>query len=180
MPRNTVYTRQGDQGRTRLADGQLVSKTHPRVTCLGVLDELNSHIGLLRAFLQRDFPAVAADDSELLLAVQRSLFDAGSLAAGCDCGADFTVGTRQLEVAIDCAPMPAFDGFVLPGGHLAAAQAHVARTVCRRAERALLSAGAAEWASHTALLAYINRLSDYLFVLARKINALAGADEIKR
>lgn len=180
MSRNTVYTRQGDQGRTRLADGQLVSKTHPRVVCLGELDELNSHIGLLRAFLLRDFPAVAADDSELLLAVQRSLFDAGSLAAGCDSGSDFAVGTRQLEAAIDCAPMPAFDGFVLPGGHLAAAQAHVARTVCRRAERALLAAGAVEWAAHTALLAYINRLSDYLFVLARKINALSGTDEIKR
>lgn len=180
MPRNTVYTRQGDPGNTRLADGRLVSKSHPRVACLGELDELNSHIGLLRALLLRDFPAAAAD-SELLLDVQRSLFDAGSLAAGCSsCGGDFAVGTRQLEAAIDCAPMPAFDGFVLPGGHPDAAQAHVARTVCRRAERALLAAGAAEWAAHTALLAYINRLSDYLFVLARKINALSGTDEIKR
>lgn len=180
MSRNPVYTRQGDQGRTRLADGQLVSKTHPRVVCLGELDELNSHIGLLRALLLRDFPAAAAD-SELLLDVQRSLFDAGSLAAGCSsCGGDFAARTRQLEAAIDSAPMPAFDGFVLPGGHPDAAQAHVARTVCRRAERALLAAGAAEWAAHTALLACINRLSDYLFVLARKINALSGTDEIKR
>lgn len=180
MPHNTVYTRQGDPGSTRLADGRLVSKSHPRVVCLGELDELNSHIGLLRALLLRDFPAAAAD-SELLLDVQRSLFDAGSLAAGCSsCGGDFAARTRQLEAAIDSAPMPAFDGFVLPGGHPDAAQAHVARTVCRRAERALLAAGAAEWAAHTALLACVNRLSDYLFVLARKINALAGADEIKR
>ena len=181
MPRNTVYTRQGDPGNTRLADGLLVSKSHPRVACLGELDELNSHIGLLRALLLRDFPAAAAADSELLLAVQRSLFDAGSLAAGCSsCGGDFAARTRQLEAAIDSAQMPAFDGFVLPGGHPDAAQAHVARTVCRRAERALLAAGAVEWAAHTALLAYINRLSDYLFVLARKINALSGTDEIKR
>lgn len=180
MPRNTVYTRQGDPGNTRLADGRLVSKSHPRVSCLGELDELNSHIGLLRALLLRDFPAAAAD-SELLLDVQRSLFDAGSLAAGCSsCEGDFAARTRQLETAIDSAPMPAFDGFVLPGGHPDAAQAHVARTVCRRAERALLAAGAAEWAAHTALLACINRLSDYLFVLARKINALASVDEIKR
>lgn len=183
-----IYTRRGDTGLTDTADGRRVPKADPAMEAVGTLDELNAHLGLLaaeahRSFTQQQLSQLSAELS-LITAAQRHLFGIGARA----------VGVRQpqrmpqaadvaaLETAIDRlqqADEALFRGFVLPGGAPAAAQAHVARTVCRRAERGLLAIGADSWHDAPAALAYMNRLSDFLFAVAKKMNRLANVDEIK-
>jgi cob(I)alamin adenosyltransferase len=176
-----VYTRTGDQGKTGLLNGERVGKNHIRIKAYGEVDELNAVIGTVVASLPETIDAVAVG----LRTIQEELFQIGArLAATARSGivdglapiSDDSV--QGLEVQIDrmSAVLPELNSFILPGGHLAGAQAQVARTVCRRAERALLDLASAEGKDETPvdMLAYMNRLSDYFFVLARFINHKTG------
>jgi cob(I)alamin adenosyltransferase len=170
-----IYTRGGDKGQTSLGDGSRVSKLDPRIRAFGAVDELNAALGVA---LAGDCPDELRD---VLTRVQNELFDVG---------ADLSVpiakqGLRVEQEVIDrleadCdrfnADLPALRSFVLPGGTATAARLHVARTVCRRAEREALAA-AEEVELDPLALVYLNRLSDLLFVLARSANASAGRDE---
>lgn len=174
-----LYTRTGDSGTTSLVGGQRVAKTHVRLEAYGTVDELNSHIGLLISLLTDDA------DRALLTDIQNLLFSIGSMLATDTSSRDYRPGryitsddVTALERAIDAAEegLPGWRGFILPGGTTAAAQAHVCRTVCRRAERRIYAL-AAEADVDAQLLAYVNRLSDYFFALAKKINHSAGQEE---
>ena len=174
-----IYTRTGDTGTTSLVGGQRVPKYHIRLDAYGTIDELNSHLGLLLTYL------TDVTDRHTLLGVQNLLFSIGSMLATDTSQRDIRPGRyvtdddiRLLEQAIDDAEkeLPAWRGFILPGGSRGAAEAHVCRTVCRRAERAI-HALAAEAEVDTLLMAYVNRLSDYLFVLAQKMNKSEGIKE---
>ena len=174
-----IYTRTGDTGTTSLVGGQRVPKYHIRLDAYGTIDELNSHLGLLLTYL------TDATDRDTVLSVQNLLFSIGSMLATDTSQRDVRPGRYvtdddicHLERAIDAAEegLPAWRGFILPGGSRGAAEAHVCRTVCRRAERAI-HALAAEAEVDTLLMAYVNRLSDFLFVLAQKINKSEGVEE---
>lgn len=164
----TIYTRNGDKGTTDLADGRRVPKTAEAIEAYGTLDELSCHLGLLATL-------VPAGVGEKLREQQRRLFAISALLAGVPTpsGLPGESDVAALEQLIDSLT-PAdggFRGFVLPGGCPAAAQAHVCRAVCRRAERRLVSVAAA------ACLPYVNRLSDYLFALALWLNRQSGTAE---
>lgn len=183
-----IYTKTGDAGKTGLFSGERVLKSHARIEAYGDVDELNSILGALVATLpQRDADLIAE-----VRAVQADLFNVGSrLATTPDSAAAQALrplggdAIRRLETSIDrwTAELPALDHFVLPGGHTIAAWAHLARTVCRRAERhavLLLEAeGARPAPAEAEILVYLNRLSDYLFVLARVCNHRTGTAEIE-
>ncbi len=174
---NRIYTRTGDAGEAALADGARLPKHHPRFAAIGDVDETGSVIGAARLHTGRDLPEVDDD----LAAIQNDLFDLGAGLAVPAAGAGGVAGARVtwLEARIDAlnASLSPLRSFVLPGGAPAAAHLHVARAVCRRAERSVsaLAAEPGEAVSPTAL-AYMNRLSDYLFVAARFANAQAGGD----
>jgi cob(I)alamin adenosyltransferase len=180
-----IYTGKGDLGKTGLFSGERVSKTHPRIEAYGDVDELNSVLGALAASLEEG----ECDQLDTLRLIQSDLLHlSGRLAV--------TPGSSQaqklesfevekvsfLEDAIDRLQrlLPELKEFVLPGGHLSSAWAHIARSVCRRAERrvvALRDETASEQREDPGLdtaLAYLNRLSDYLFVLARWCNFRYG------
>jgi cob(I)alamin adenosyltransferase len=168
-----IYTRTGDAGTTGLADGSRVSKSSARIAALGELDELNSVVGLL---LTEDLP----EDIRLLLSgIQHDLFDLGGEMAipGSALLDENSVG--ELESAIDRwnAELSPLKEFILPGGTRAAALAHLARGVCRRAERQLVGVAASESVSEAGRK-YLNRLSDLLFVLGRTLNRLAGRGDV--
>jgi cob(I)alamin adenosyltransferase len=175
-----IYTRTGDQGETALGDGTRVPKDHPRVAAYGGVDELNAVLGLLRAL--RPEPA----EAELLRGIQNDLFDVGAdlcvpQPPGEAAGARLRVRPEQsarLEAAIDRlnAGLAPLSSFVLPGGQPAAAWCHLARTVCRRAERDVVTLARAE-PVNPEVVVYLNRLSDLLFVLARVYNN-SGRDDI--
>jgi cob(I)alamin adenosyltransferase len=174
MPRLTrIYTRTGDDGSTGLAGGERVPKDHPRIEAIGSVDELNSAIGLLRA--------VALDPSvdQPLELIQHRLFDLGAELAMPGTELVPAQRTTELEQLLDRfnADLPPLVEFVLPGGNEAAARCHLARTVCRRAERDLLRL-AREHAVNPAALTYLNRLSDLLFVLARVLARRDGGREV--
>lgn len=171
-----IYTRGGDQGETSLGDGSRVSKLDCRIGAFGTVDELNSALGVVLA------GEVPEGMRPTLERVQNELFDVGA-----DLSVPWGVTDRlrveqgmvdRLEEACDAfnAELPELRSFVLPGGSEAAARLHVARTVCRRAERDVL-AGAEELELNPLVLVYLNRLSDLLFILARTANARAGVDE---
>jgi cob(I)alamin adenosyltransferase len=177
-----IYTGTGDRGRTSLFSGERVGKDHVRVEAYGDLDELNATLGALRT----ELPAAGDHLGPELLQIQSDLFHLGAwLATSPDSPARQQLHPlpaeriEQLEQAIDRLQerLPPLSAFILPGGHPAAAWAHVARTVCRRAERRAVALAAAQTDAaqeSPELLVYLNRLSDYLFVLARTINLLAG------
>lgn len=173
-----VYTKTGDTGMTSLVGGKRVPKTHARLEAYGTADELNSHLGLLLTYLTED------EDKAMLLKIQNTLFVVCSeLATDVDCKKQpkSTVTEElieEMEKEIDKinATLPPWRGFILPGGERGAAVGHVCRTVCRRLERRI-HALAQEVPVSPLVMCYINRLSDYLFVLARKINLLAGTEE---
>lgn len=176
-----VYTRTGDKGTTDLIGGVRIAKNSTRLEAYGTIDELSSHLGLLVALLPEDY-----DERPLLLRIQNNLFNVGCHLATDQSqtplypSAQLTDGeTKRLEEAIDTivALLPEAQGFVLPGGVSAAAQCHVCRTVCRRAERCI-AALAEEATVGEEITRYVNRLSDYLFILAKKINFNNGKDEI--
>ncbi|MFT3885028.1 MAG: cob(I)yrinic acid a,c-diamide adenosyltransferase [Flavobacteriales bacterium] len=171
-----IYTRTGDQGQTSLLGGTRIPKDSLRIEAYGTMDELNSHLGLLRDHAQ-------GRQDALLVPIQERLFTLGSrLASGSEEQADkFKVPqVDEAEIAAMEAAMDAMDkelpemrNFILPGGHLAASQAHVCRTVCRRAERLVVHLAAGEEVPAIAVR-YLNRLSDLLFVLARYLAHLDG------
>ncbi|MGZ5035579.1 MAG: cob(I)yrinic acid a,c-diamide adenosyltransferase [Usitatibacter sp.] len=167
-----IVTRTGDDGTTGLGDGTRVAKDAPRIEAMGDLDELASAIGAVLA--ETVPPSVAS----ALAAVQNDLFDLG----GEICIPGRSAMTREhlegIEGRLEAlrAPLPPLREFVLPGGTRAAAACHLARAVCRRAERSLVALARVESVSETALQ-YVNRLSDLLFLAARSINAAAGAAE---
>lgn len=175
-----IYTKTGDKGTTSLIGGARVSKSHIRIESYGTVDELNSWIGLLR-----DLPVNAAR-RPLLKEVQDRLFTIGSHLASDPEGSykvlpDLTDNDIQLlELAMDALDqdLPELRHFVLPGGHMAVSQAHIARTVCRRAERAVIRLSE-ENPVEELIIKYLNRLSDYLFVLSRKMAQEIHAEEIK-
>jgi cob(I)alamin adenosyltransferase len=171
-----IYTRGGDRGETSLGDGTRVPKVDCRIAAFGSVGELNSHIGVV---LAGDVPD---EQRAVLTRVQSELFDLGA-----DLSVPFGVADRlriteeQIEtLENDCdrfnADLPELASFVLPGGTEAAARLHVARAVCRRAERDALAAAEELDINHLALV-YLNRLSDLLFILARTANAALGSDE---
>jgi cob(I)alamin adenosyltransferase len=176
-----IYTRTGDQGETGLFGGPRVSKDVARLETCGTVDEINSFLGVARA------ASLPEDIDRLLDRVQNELFEVGAELAAVD---PIAQGTRTigaghiqaLEDAIDHyqAPLPELRQFVLPGGSPAAAQLHVARAVCRRAERRLVSLVRSETPAQVSptLVTYLNRLGDLLFVLARAANAAAGRDDV--
>ena len=175
-----IYTKTGDQGDTSLFSGGRVPKHHPRVEAYGAIDELNSILGVVRA-------AKPSPQTDLWLEdVQRQLFHLGAdLATPLKAKSNWTVRAQPsqvqwLEDTIDrmTAELDPLKHFILPGGTLAAAHLHVARTVCRRAERAV-TALQQEAAIGDCTLAYVNRLSDWLFTLARFENKQAGESESK-
>lgn len=185
-----IYTRGGDRGETGLFGGRRVPKTDPRVRAYGSVDEANAAIGLALAFDEREARERAGEvvDRERLRRVQEDLFALGARLAADDPerarrkGAIPELGpdrVQALEAWIDelDEELPALDAFVLPGGSPVGAQLHVARTVCRRAERAVVSLAADDPELRETVLPYLNRLSDLLFTLARAANHRQGAAE---
>jgi cob(I)alamin adenosyltransferase len=171
-----IYTRGGDAGETSLGDGSRVSKLDPRIAAYGTVDELNAAVGIVVAGGGPD------TIRELLVRVQNELFDLGAdLSVPIEHEARLRVTQAQVDRLEDeCdrfnAELPELKSFVLPGGGEAAARLHVARTVCRRAEREALVAAGAHDVNPLALV-YLNRLSDLLFILARVANAADGRAE---
>jgi cob(I)alamin adenosyltransferase len=171
-----IYTRGGDAGETSLGDGSRVSKLDARIAAYGSVDELNATLGVV---LAGDCPEEMRD---VLVRVQNELFDLGAdISVPLEHEGRLRTTQEQVEaLESDCdrfnAGLPELKSFVLPGGTEAAARLHVARTVCRRAEREALAASAEHELSPLALV-YLNRLSDLLFILARVANAAAKHDE---
>lgn len=190
-----IYTRTGDKGQTALFGGRRVSKTHARVMAYGVIDELNSQLGVNVAEL-RALPGLD-DELQWLLRVQRDLFALGSWLASPEAseraakGEEAFAGARQarthveesriaeLEADIDTweKGLEPMKSFLLPGGSTAAAQVHVSRALCRRAERETILLQESGETVPSLVLQYLNRLADALFVLARHLNAKAGVKE---
>lgn len=168
-----IATRTGDDGTTGLGDGSRTPKHAPRIAVLGDVDELNSQIGLLRT---ESLPADVADD---LLAIQHDLFELGGelCVPGYQKVQAAHVARLDGRLAHYNASLPKLAEFILPGGTRAAALAHVARTVCRRAERQLVAL-AKETPVNVSARQYLNRLSDLLFVLARVINRASGEGDV--
>ena len=182
-----IYTGTGDRGKTSLLSGERIAKNDARIEAYGAVDELNSLIGAVAASL----PAVSGAETvrEQLVRIQSDLFRVGALLATTE---DSTAGSllqpideREslwLEEQVDKMQslLPELTAFILPGGHSSAAWSHVARTVCRRAERRMIPLPGRTYPADVhrdCLLTYINRLSDYLFVLARYCNHLAGVED---
>lgn len=173
-----VYTRTGDAGTTGILGGTRLPKNHIRIEAYGSVDELNSHIGLLR-----DHDALARYRAELI-AIQEDLFVLGSHLASDPEKNKMKLpelkGDRieQLEMAMDAldATLPEMRNFVLPGGHAAISQCHVTRCVCRRAERATIALAQTSFVQDTTIR-YLNRLSDYFFVLSRKLTQDLDVEE---
>ena len=172
-----IYTRTGDDGNTGLADGQRVSKDCARVEAMGDVDELNSCIGLLRAEQPPGLPSGQIEP--MLTSIQHRLFDIGGELAIPGQSFAQPAWAERLENWIDQLnqALPPLAEFVLPGGNRAAAQAHLARATCRRAERSLLRLSREE-AVNSAALIYLNRLSDLLFVIARTLARADGGEEV--
>jgi cob(I)alamin adenosyltransferase len=167
-----IATRTGDAGETGLGDGQRVGKDHARVAVLGDIDELNSAIGMVLAEALPQAPRAA------LQAIQQDLLDLGgeiSIPGHALLAAQRVAALEQWLEAWN-GTLPPLKEFILPGGSRAAAAAHMARTICRRAERSVVALGRSETVG-TAARQYLNRLSDLLFVLARILNRDAGGSD---
>ncbi len=181
MKKSNVYTKTGDAGSTSLVGGTRVSKTDARLEAYGTVDELNAHLGWLLELLLPD-----SADKEVLLFVQNKLFVVGAqLATEHDCPYKASMAhieatdTLRIEQRIDEIDhlLPKHHQFVLPSGSMGCAAAHICRTVCRRAERCICTLSEQHPVA-TELLQFINRLSDYLFVLSRFLVINGGRDEI--
>lgn len=177
-----IYTKTGDKGTTSLIGGTKVSKSHIRIESYGTVDELNSWIGVVRDHIAH------TGLKEELKEIQDRLFTIGSSLA-CDPERETRLkipdlhqaDIASLEKAMDrmTEALPEMKAFVLPGGHPAVSFAHVARCVCRRAERICVALQDEGMEIEALVLQYLNRLSDYLFVLARQVGQLASAEEIQ-
>lgn len=168
-----IYTRTGDDGTTGLGDGSRVAKDSARVASYGTVDELNSVIGVV---LAEEIPAAVR---ETLTQVQHDLFDLGGELCIPGMAMIHAADIERLETTLDGfnADLPALKDFILPGGGAAAAHCHVARTVCRRAEREVVALARVETVRPEAVH-YLNRLSDLLFVIARVVARASGHGEV--
>jgi cob(I)alamin adenosyltransferase len=168
-----IATRTGDDGTTGLGDNTRVPKDHLRVHAMGDVDELNSHIGLLLC------EEVPAEVRELLVEVQHQLFNLGGELSipGFELLKPEAVAALDEALARHNAQLPKLEEFILPAGNRAASQAHVCRTVARRAERAVVALGRQDPLRETPRQ-YLNRLSDLMFVLARVFNRMNGGDDV--
>ena len=173
-----IYTRKGDKGETSLIGGTRVPKNHIRIEAYGTLDELNSYIGLIRDF------KIGQQYRKVLLEIQNRLFTAESLLASdknpkintLPCLEDKDIAFLENEIDQMNEGLPALNSFILPGGHPVVSHCHIARCICRRAERVVIELSDNH---HVDMLVvkYLNRLSDYLFVLARKLAYNLNAPE---
>jgi cob(I)alamin adenosyltransferase len=179
---NRIYTKTGDDGTTALGNGERVAKTHPRIAAYGTIDEANSVIGIARLHT-KDFPKLDA----MLARIQNDLFDVGADLCVPDAGKDLgyvplrvaAAQAERIEREIDelNGELEPLRSFVIPGGHPAAAHLHLARTVCRRAEREIVALKAMPGETVSAAVSvYVNRLSDFLFVASRWVNAQGAGD----
>lgn len=180
MKKSAVYTRTGDLGSTSLVGGKRIKKNELRLCAYGEIDELNAHIGVLVTS-----PNLQDEFRDVFIYIQNKLFNIGAYLATKPAPdtkpepAGLTADDiKDLEEGIDAldAEVPKANAFILPGGTVAAAQAHVARTVCRRAERHIVALARESYVSPT-LLKYVNRLSDFLFILARAYNFNAQVED---
>jgi ATP:cob(I)alamin adenosyltransferase len=174
-----IYTKTGDNGKTSLCDGSRLPKDDMRIEAYGTLDELNANIGLLIAMLQSDTPEknLAHENklTERLEEIQAELFVIGTELAYTECKVKTIVSTNEMikkvegDIDLMASQLPTHHHFILPGGTLSAAQSHVCRTVCRRAERRIVTLS--QMTTYPAeILEFVNRLSDYLFILSRYLN----------
>src|SRR5690554_92506 len=181
MKKSLVYTKTGDKGTTGLIGGTRVPKDHYRLEAYGTVDELNAHIGMIRSYPIDEVSKLT------LIRIQDILFTVGSYLATDDQVSDLRNRLKTEESEIELlerqmdkmeAALPPLRHFVLPGGHPAVAQCHITRTVCRRAERRIVAMSAHtevnEW-----VVRYINRLSDYFFVLSRHLANYFNIEEIR-
>lgn len=182
-----VYTKTGDKGTTALFGGTRVPKHHIRIESYGTVDELNSHIGLIRD------QAISEHHRKLLIEIQDRLFVVGAILATAPDKEVLKSGKQRLNImriseeditaleneidSIDAA-LPPMTHFILPGGHPTVSYCHIARCVCRRAERLSSQLNEVEPIDEL-VLKYLNRLSDYLFMLARKLSSELNVDEVK-
>jgi cob(I)alamin adenosyltransferase len=168
-----IYTRTGDDGTTGLGNGERTRKDDPRVEAYGTVDELNSAVGVMAA------TALPAEFVELIADIQQRLFDLGGELSIPDTATLTATAVEELEHTMDRLnqDLPPLKDFVMPGGTATAAACHMARAICRRAERRLVSLAATETVND-ASVRYLNRLSDLLFVLARTLNKLGDAPEV--
>ena len=180
MKKSMIYTKTGDKGTTSLVGGNRVPKTHIRLEAYGTVDELISHLGLLQTYLTDEA------DKKIIFRVQNKLFSVGSYLATDQTKTELRMESRitdedieLLENAIDVIDneLPPLSNFIIPGGDRGSAECHICRTVCRRAERRILAL-AGECEIEPRVTAFVNRLSDYLFILARKLNLLTKTEEI--
>ncbi len=176
-----IYTRTGDMGTTSLVGGKRVAKDSVRLEAYGTVDELNSYIGLLMAT-----PGVDRNEADTLRGVQNKLFNIGAYLATDNTDNPMTepqglgqdaISALENQIDLMTDRIPPMHCFVLPGGSLASAQAQVCRAVCRRAERRVITLGG-ECRVDPLVIRYLNRLSDYLFTLARYLNHTAGVADI--
>ncbi|MGQ1946945.1 cob(I)yrinic acid a,c-diamide adenosyltransferase [Geofilum sp. OHC36d9] len=180
MEKSLVYTKTGDKGTTGLIGGTRVSKNHFRLEAYGTVDELNTHIGMVRSY------PIDTPSEEAIIRIQRQLFTIGSYLATdadkSDLRNHLVTDEKEIEFMenqMDTmeSQLPTLSNFILPGGHPAVAQCHICRTVCRRAERRIISmnehVNVDEW-----VIRYLNRLSDYFFVLSRHLTKYFNIKEI--
>lgn len=168
-----IFTRSGDRGQTGLANGSRVDKDNPRISAIGEVDELNSWLGLLAT------QGLTAEDATLLRGIQNHLFDLGGELAipGSEVISQSIVQKLETHIQRLNAALPPLKDFVLPGGNREAAYCHLARAVCRRAERNLLHLSRTEPINEISLV-FLNRLSDLLFVEARTLARRKGGEEV--
>ena len=176
-----IYTKSGDKGKTSLIGGKRVSKDDIQIDAYGTIDELNSNLGLLRDYCSKE------SDKSFILNIQKDLFIIGSLLA-------LDYSTKSNEEHIDFSKnkiiiienkideidsnLPKMTNFIIPGGHVTVSTCHISRCICRRAERKCIKF-AKQFELNNDILIYLNRLSDYLFVLSRKISLDTNTQEIK-
>ncbi|TAJ14329.1 cob(I)yrinic acid a,c-diamide adenosyltransferase [Marinilabiliaceae bacterium JC017] len=180
MKKSVVYTKTGDKGSTSLIGGTRVPKHHIRLEAYGTVDELNSYLGLIRSY------DVAKDVVDSIVAAQNELFTIGAYLATDSSVSDLRDRIKCDESKIEFLEgemdrienqLPPLTSFILPGGHPAVAHCHVARTICRRAERRVLEM-AETYEVNNWVVRYLNRLSDFLFVLSRHLSNYFAVDEI--
>jgi cob(I)alamin adenosyltransferase len=176
MKKSKIYTKTGDKGTTSLIGGTRVAKNHIRLNAYGSIDELNSFLGVLRAQLADD------EDKKHILKIQHELFNVGGALASEEkkyadsCLVDSSITWLERQIDIIDQDLPLLKSFVIPSGYFPAAICHVCRAVCRRSERAIYDLLEKEYVPNRILI-FMNRLSDYLFVLSRKIAVVYDKEE---